>query len=63
MCLELISFSRSLKDKLTISSQIVVEILYNIPDKKIVVFNLFGYVTRFLKHFCKCEKIATKNEV
>ena len=31
-CLELISFS-SFKDKLTISSQNVVEILYNIPDK------------------------------
>ena len=31
-CLELSSFSRSFKDKLTISSQTEVEILYNIPD-------------------------------
>ena len=49
-CLELISFSRSFKDKLTISSQIVLEILYNIPDlKKNLVFHLFSYVTRSLK--------------
>ena len=32
-CREFISFSRSFKDKFTISSKIVVQILYNIPDK------------------------------
>ena len=46
-CLELISFSRSFKDKLTISSQIFVEILYNIPDKKNLIFHLLVILQGF----------------
>ena len=48
--LHTINFSRSFKDKLTISSKIVVDIQYNIPDKKILFF-IFSFIWLCYKVF------------